>query len=147
MFVPSGRVCCRPNHELQLKIYRPHAGMCDKEIMLIDRPFKCAGLCCTFSDCCAQKASLYAAPTCEQQAEAIPDHLVAIVQQPLGGGGFVPTLNVRLAEGADPIALGVLAFKATVGFGGVLSLASVLLRKVFEAVATSRSSQSFVAAR
>lgn len=49
-------------------------------------------------------------------------------------------------EGADPIALGVLAFKATVGFGGVLSLASVLLRKVFEAVATSRSSQSFVAA-
>lgn len=89
---------------MQLKIYRPHAGMCDKEIMLIDRPFKCAGLCCTFSDCCAQKASLYAAPTCEQQAKAIPDHLVAIVQQPLGGGGFVPTLNVRLAEGADPIA-------------------------------------------
>lgn len=49
--------------------------------------------------------------------------------------------------GADPIALGVLAFKATVVFGGVLSLASVLLRKVFEVVASSRSSQSFVAAR
>ena len=27
-----------------------------------------------------------------------------IVQQPLGGGGFVPTLHVKLAEDADPIA-------------------------------------------
>ena len=30
--------------------------------------------------------------------------VVAIVQQPLGGGGFVPTLHVKLAEDADPIA-------------------------------------------
>ena len=30
--------------------------------------------------------------------------MVAIVQQPLGGGGFVPTLHVKLAEDADPIA-------------------------------------------
>lgn len=48
--------------------------------------------------------------------------------------------------GADPIALGILAFKATVGFGTVLALASVALRKVFQVVASSRSSQSFVAA-
>jgi len=48
--------------------------------------------------------------------------------------------------GADPIALGILAFKATVVFGGVLALASVALRKVFQLVASSRSSQSFVAA-
>ncbi len=48
--------------------------------------------------------------------------------------------------GADPIALGILAFKATVGFGAVLALASVALRKVFQIVASSRSSQSFVAA-
>mmetsp|Transcript_14462 Transcript_14462/g.30950 ORF Transcript_14462/g.30950 Transcript_14462/m.30950 type:complete len:1017 (-) Transcript_14462:85-3135(-) len=48
--------------------------------------------------------------------------------------------------GADPIALGILAFKATVGFGAVLALASVVLRKVFQLVASSRSSQSFVAA-
>jgi Kef-type K+ transport system membrane component KefB len=48
--------------------------------------------------------------------------------------------------GADPIQLGVLAFKATVGFGAVLALASVALRKVFQIVASSRSSQSFVAA-
>jgi len=48
--------------------------------------------------------------------------------------------------GADPIALGILAFKATVGFGAVLALASVALRKVFQVVASSRSSQSFVAA-
>lgn len=48
--------------------------------------------------------------------------------------------------GADPIALGILAFKATVGFGSVLALASVALRKVFQVVASSKSSQSFVAA-
>ncbi|KAL7551728.1 hypothetical protein ACHAWF_014927 [Thalassiosira exigua] len=48
--------------------------------------------------------------------------------------------------GFDPVALGILAFKATVGFGAVLSLASVMLRKVFQVVASSRSSQSFVAA-
>jgi len=49
-------------------------------------------------------------------------------------------------NGADPIALGILAFKATVGFGTVLALASVALRKVFQVVASSKSSQSFVAA-
>ena len=103
-FIPTGRVCCRPNHELQLRIYKPHAGIFDKEIMLIDRPFKCAGLCCTCCDCCAQKATLYAAPTCESSAKVDPDQMVAIVQQPLGGGGFVPTLHVKLAEDADPIA-------------------------------------------
>jgi len=48
--------------------------------------------------------------------------------------------------GSDPIALGILAFKATVGFGAVLALASVVLRRVFQVVATARSSQSFVAA-
>ena len=48
--------------------------------------------------------------------------------------------------GSDPIALGILAFKATVGFGAVLALASVALRRVFQVVASARSSQSFVAA-
>ena len=48
--------------------------------------------------------------------------------------------------GADPIVLGILAFKATVVFGAVLALASVALRRVFQVVASSRSSQSFVAA-
>ncbi|KAL3808396.1 hypothetical protein ACHAXA_009837 [Cyclostephanos tholiformis] len=48
--------------------------------------------------------------------------------------------------GADPIVLGILAFKATVVFGAVLALASVALRRVFQIVASSRSSQSFVAA-
>ena len=53
---------------------------------------------------CAEGHFIYAAPTCEQQAEVDPDQMVAIVQQPLGGGGFVPTLHVKLAEDADPIA-------------------------------------------
>lgn len=54
--------------------------------------------------------------------------------------------GVGNSGGADPIALGILAFKATVGFGTVLALASVALRKVFQIVASSKSSQSFVAA-
>jgi len=54
--------------------------------------------------------------------------------------------NVDGGSGSDPIALGILAFKATVGFGAVLALASVVLRRVFQVVASAKSSQSFVAA-
>lgn len=61
--------------------------------------------------------------------------LIANVEGDVGGRG-----------GADPVVLGILAFKATVVFGGVLALASVALRRVFQVVASSRSSQSFVAA-
>ena len=46
----------------------------------------------------------------------------------------------------DPTALGILATKATIGFGGVLVLASVVLRRVFQVVASYGSSQTFVAA-
>jgi len=55
-------------------------------------------------------------------------------------------VGISTGGGVEPIALGILAFKATVGFGAVLALASVVLRKVFQIVASSRSSQSFVAA-
>ena len=56
------------------------------------------------------------------------------------------TSSANGGGGADPIVLGILAFKATVVFGAVLALASVALRRVFQVVASSRSSQSFVAA-
>ena len=59
-------------------------------------------------------------------------------------GGVTSSANG--GGGADPIVLGILAFKATVVFGAVLALASVALRRVFQVVASSRSSQSFVAA-
>ena len=46
----------------------------------------------------------------------------------------------------DNFSLGLLVAKATFGFGGVLALGSVVLRQLFEVVASSRSSETFVAA-
>jgi len=46
----------------------------------------------------------------------------------------------------DPASLGILAAKATIGFGSVLALASVILRQIFQVVASYGSSQTFVAA-
>ncbi|CAB9522355.1 regulated potassium-efflux system protein [Seminavis robusta] len=46
----------------------------------------------------------------------------------------------------DPTAVGILAAKATIGFGSVLVLASVILRQIFQVVASYGSSQTFVAA-
>ena len=46
----------------------------------------------------------------------------------------------------DPAALGFLVAKATLGFGAVLALASVVLRKIFQIVASYGSAQTFVAA-
>jgi CPA2 family monovalent cation:H+ antiporter-2 len=48
--------------------------------------------------------------------------------------------------GANPIVLGILAFKTTVVFGAVLALGSMALRRVFQVVPSSRLSQSLVAA-
>lgn len=47
---------------------------------------------------------------------------------------------------ADPAALAILLAKATFGFGGVIAIASVVLRRIFQIVASYGSSQTFVAA-
>jgi len=90
--IPTGRACCRPNHELKLHIYHS-ASLRAKEIMLVDRPFKCAGCCCTCCDCCAQKATLYVAPEDGDVDEEGPPF--AIVQQPICGGGCTPVLHLE----------------------------------------------------
>jgi Kef-type K+ transport system membrane component KefB len=46
----------------------------------------------------------------------------------------------------DPMALSILIAKATLGFGGVLALASLVLRRIFQLVARFGSAQTFVAA-
>ena len=65
--------------------------------MLIDRPFKCAGYCCTCCDMCAQRADVYAA-TADKPVEQTQEMMIATIQQPLLGGGFSPTLNVMDRE-------------------------------------------------
>lgn len=95
--VPTGRACCRPNHALKLHVYRP--GMFgSKEVMLIDRPFKCAGCCCTCANACAQQADVYAATT-ESKAELSEERRIATIRQPLLGGGLAPALDVMDREG------------------------------------------------
>lgn len=54
-----------------------------------------------------------------------------------------------LLAGAGPQSsaeLGILAAKATIGFGAVLAIGSVILRYVFDIVAAARSTETFVAA-
>ena len=46
----------------------------------------------------------------------------------------------------DPVPLSLLIGKATVGFGAVLALASILLRRIFQIVARFGSAQTFIAA-
>jgi Kef-type K+ transport system membrane component KefB/voltage-gated potassium channel Kch len=47
---------------------------------------------------------------------------------------------------SSPVPLGLLIGKATVGFGGVLALASILLRQIYQVVARFGSAQTFIAA-
>ncbi|KAK7254090.1 phospholipid scramblase [Aureococcus anophagefferens] len=115
-WVPTGRACCRPNHKLQLHVYTP--GMFgSREVLLLDRPFKCAGCCCTCHECCQQtldvvfrrRASCFERPkacasqvyaaTPEQKAALDPALKIATVRQPLLGGGLAPSLDVMDREG------------------------------------------------
>jgi hypothetical protein len=69
-----------------------------KEVLLLDRPFKCAGCCCTCHECCQQTLDVYAA-TPERKAALDPALKIATVRQPLLGGGLAPALDVMDREG------------------------------------------------
>jgi Kef-type K+ transport system membrane component KefB len=62
--------------------------------------------------------------------------LIAAYDQGVGGVGSATQ---------DPMALGILIGKATIGFAAVLALASQVLRRIFQLVARFGSSQTFVA--
>ena len=93
---PTGRVCCRPNHKLQLHVYNPGEDN-GKEAMWFDRPCKC-GQCCSLCDICRQEMTVY-----NGSGEGQP---VGYIKQPLLGGGLSPTLEVmdRNGEGEEPVA-------------------------------------------
>ena len=69
----------------------------DYDAGLRSRPARASGTC---SDCCAQRADLYVAPAGDEKAEVDPSQLTAIVQQPICGGCFTPTLHVDAPDGS-----------------------------------------------
>ena len=99
----------------------------------------------------ALSSSAFVLPVLKRKGwEATPDGIAALsilLLQDLAVAPLLVILPIAAGSGPqDAQALGVLVAKATFGFGGVLALGSVLLRRVFELVASSKSTESFVAA-
>ncbi|KAH8052438.1 hypothetical protein JL720_14916 [Aureococcus anophagefferens] len=97
-------------------VYAGHVRV--QEVLLLDRPFKCAGCCCTCHECCQQTldvvfrverrapesvrlAGLRATP--EQKAALDPALKIATVRQPLLGGGLAPSSTSWTARAAASI--------------------------------------------
>lgn len=88
----TGRKCCAPFHKLQLHVFRP-GYFSNKQVILIDRPFKGPGCCCACCECCLQEATVYAA---DETGGITMDeaHKIGLVKQPTLGGCFAPKLDV-----------------------------------------------------
>jgi len=99
----------------------------------------------------ALSSSAFVLPVLKQKGwEERADGTAALAVLLLQDLAVAPLLVILpLVAGSGPQSsseLGILVAKATFGFGGVLALGSVVLRRIFEVVASSRSSESFVAA-
>jgi len=91
--IPSGRICCNPNHALQLHIFSPDHSK-DQAIMFADRPCKC-GSCCACCSICKQEMTVYEGPdTGPPGGEGDAENVIAYINQPFMGGGLSPQLNV-----------------------------------------------------
>jgi Kef-type K+ transport system membrane component KefB len=99
----------------------------------------------------ALSSSAFVLPVLKEKGwEEKPDGTAALsilLLQDLAVAPLLVLLPIAAGSGPqDAQALGLLVAKATFGFGGVLALGSVLLRRVFQLVASSQSTESFVAA-
>ena len=99
----------------------------------------------------ALSSSAFALPVLKEKGwEGRADGIAALAVLLLQDLAVAPLLVIiPLLAGSGPqdnFSLGLLVAKATFGFGGVLALGSVVLRQLFEVVASSRSSETFVAA-
>ncbi|KAJ9469805.1 Glycine-rich protein A3 [Diplonema papillatum] len=95
----SGFCCrcwCQPSHALQLHITDAMTG---QQVMVIDRPFKCATTCPAWLPFCLQEATLYTGSDPENTSAAIGES-----KQPTCGGFFSPQVNVS-GPGQDPFAV------------------------------------------
>ena len=99
----------------------------------------------------ALSSSAFVLPVLKQKNwEASPDGIAALsilLLQDLAVAPLLVVLPLVAGTGPqDPQTLGLLAAKATFGFGAVLWACSYLLRLAFELVASARSTETFVAA-
>jgi len=102
---PSGRICCAPNHQLQLHIFAPELSS-SEAIMFADRPCKC-GQCCSCLPICTQEMTVYSGPdTGPPGGEDNSENQIAYITQPFMGGILSPQLNVMdRAEDGEEIAI------------------------------------------
>ena len=99
----------------------------------------------------ALSSSAFALPVLKEKGwEGRADGIAALAVLLLQDLAVAPLLVIiPLLAGSGPqdnFSFLLLVAKATFGFGGVLALGSVVLRQLFEVVASSRSSETFVAA-
>lgn len=84
---PTGRICCRPNHKLELHVFDPKVSP-DAPIIRMERPCKCNCISCL--------------PLCRQEMKVYTgDDEIAYIQQPFLGGGFSPTLQIMDREDGE----------------------------------------------
>jgi len=123
----------------------------DKMFSLLDRPIVAFSVAAAG----ALSSSAFVLPILKEKGwEKGPDGIAALSILLLQDLAVAPLLVILplLADydkgggGMDTNSLTMLVAKATVGFGGVLVIASQVLRKIFQIVASYGSSQTFVAA-
>lgn len=90
------RVCCQPNHKLQMHLRTPET---QQVVATVDRPFKLGGMCPAWCGCCQAEASLYAGT--QVATDETPGVLIGRTQQPVCGGFFTPTVHAAVGD-ADP---------------------------------------------
>ena len=97
----------------------------------------------------ALSSSAFVLPVLKQKGwESRADGTAALAVLLLQDLAVAPLLIILQLNGGGPDAepLGILVAKATFGFGGVVAVGSVLLRQIFNIVAASKSTETFVAA-
>eukprot|EP00546_Thalassionema_frauenfeldii_P006389 CAMPEP_0178929930 /NCGR_PEP_ID=MMETSP0786-20121207/20925_1 /TAXON_ID=186022 /ORGANISM="Thalassionema frauenfeldii, Strain CCMP 1798" /LENGTH=360 /DNA_ID=CAMNT_0020606345 /DNA_START=90 /DNA_END=1172 /DNA_ORIENTATION=+ len=103
---PTGRICCNPNHALQLHVFAPEHSPKDA-IMFVDRPCKC-GQCCSCCSICQQEMRVYrGADDGPPGGDGDAESLIAYIHQPFMGGGFSPKLEVMEREDSEDIMFNV----------------------------------------
>ena len=123
----------------------------DKMFSLLDQPI----IAFSVAAAGALSSSAFVLPILKEKGwEKGPDGIAALSILLLQDLAVAPLLVILplLADydkgggGMDTNSLTILVAKATLGFGGVLAIASQLLRRIFQIVASYGSSQTFVAA-
>mmetsp|Transcript_40081 Transcript_40081/g.72200 ORF Transcript_40081/g.72200 Transcript_40081/m.72200 type:complete len:346 (-) Transcript_40081:137-1174(-) len=117
---PSGRLCCNPNHALQLHIFAPEHSK-DQAIMYADRPCKC-GSCCAVFPICTQEMTVYSGPDSGPPGgDGDAEREIAYITQPFLGGFLSPELNVmdRNGDGDDGEQIATIKANGICCIGGI----------------------------